>query len=135
MTRTHFKVSNSLQGRRGCFAPNGHIDIVQKALSVVNGRWKIAIISRLFEKPVLRFTEIEHDIAAVSQKVLAQHLQQLERDGVVRRVVHAQVPPRVDYSLTQAGEALRPALEALLLWGAENLRDREEDNRGVAGLE
>ena len=121
MTRTHFGVSDSLEGQRACLAPSGHVDIVQQTLNVIDGRWKLAIISRLFETATLRFSELERDIVAVSQKMLAQHLRELERDGVVRRVVHAEVPPRVDYSLTPAGEALRPALEALLSWGTEHI--------------
>ena len=125
MTRANLRVSDSLESQRPCLAPNGHVDLVQQTLTVIDGRWKLAIISRLFETSTLRFSELERDIAAVSQKMLAQHLRELERDGVVLRVVHAEVPPRVDYSLTPAGEALRPALEALLSWATEFIRLRK----------
>lgn len=89
---------------------------------MIDGRWKLSIVSRLSETPVLRFSELERDIADVSQKVLTQNLRELERDGLVSRLVHAEVPPRVDYRLTNAGKALRPALLALLAWGTAHGR-------------
>jgi DNA-binding HxlR family transcriptional regulator len=65
---------------------------------------------------ILRFSELERAIPAASQKMLAQQLRQLEADGIVRRVVHAQVPPKVEYALTDWGESLCPSLDALLTW-------------------
>ena len=76
---------------------------MQRAVSAIDGRWKLAILFRLFERPVLRFSELERDIGGISQKMLAQHLRELERDGLVCRTVHAVVPPQVDYRLTEAG--------------------------------
>ena len=64
------------------------------------------------------FSELERAIPAVSQKVLTQQLRQLERDGIVRRVVYPQVPPKVEYALTDWGQALCPVLDALLKWSA-----------------
>ena len=75
------------------------------------------IIFHLFTQPVMRFSELERAITAVSQKMLIQQLRELERDGVVRRTVHPQVPPKVEYDLTELGKALCPALDALLEWG------------------
>jgi DNA-binding HxlR family transcriptional regulator len=88
------------------------------ALKVLEGRWKMIIIFHLFVRPVLRFSELERAIPAVSQKMLIQQLRELERDGIVRRKVHPEVPPKVEYSLTEWGEAVCPALDALLTWGA-----------------
>jgi DNA-binding HxlR family transcriptional regulator len=65
---------------------------------------------------VRRFSELRRSIPAVSEKMLIQQLRHMERDGVVRRVVHHQVPPKVEYSLTDWGQALCPALDALLTW-------------------
>jgi len=75
------------------------------------------IIFHLFTRPVLRFSELERAIPGVSQKMLIQQLRELERDGVVRRTIHPQVPPKVEYDLTELGRALCPALDALLEWG------------------
>ena len=76
------------------------------------------ILFHLFEGKVLRFSELERAIASISQKMLIQQLRQLENDGVVRRTVHHQVPPKVEYGLTDWGEALCPALDELLKWAA-----------------
>jgi len=89
---------------------------VQTAMKVIDGRWKLTILFELFGGRTRRFSELERAIAGVSQKVLASQLRNLERDGVVRRVVHPAVPPKVEYSLTPAGEELCPALDALLYW-------------------
>jgi len=89
------------------------------ALKILEGRWKLRILFNLFDGKVLRFTELERRIAGVSQKVLTQHLRQLEAAGLVHRVVHPTVPPRVDYSLTDWGQALCPTLDGLLTWYAD----------------
>ena len=65
----------------------------------------------------MRFGEIKRHIPPVSQKMLTQQLRQLEADGIVHRKVYAEVPPRVEYSLTERGETLKPILEALYAWG------------------
>jgi DNA-binding HxlR family transcriptional regulator len=87
-----------------------------EALRILEGRWKMVILFHLFARPVLRFSELERAIPAVSQKMLIQQLRELERDGVVQRTIYPQVPPKVEYSLTEWGRALCPALDALLQW-------------------
>ncbi len=89
---------------------------VQNALRFLEGRWKLTILFHLFGGKVLRFSELERAIPGVSQKMLIQQLRQMETDGIVRRVVHHQVPPKVEYGLTDWGQALCPALDALLKW-------------------
>ena len=70
-------------------------------------------------REVLRFSELEKAIPAISQKMLIQQLRQMENDGIVRRIVHPQVPPKVEYGLTDWGQALCPALDALLGWASQ----------------
>ena len=65
---------------------------------------------------VQRFSELERSISGISQKMLTQQLRQMERDGIVRRIVHHQVPPKVEYCLTDWGQALCPVLDELLKW-------------------
>ncbi len=89
---------------------------VQEALKVLEGRWKLSILFELFGRRTLRFSELERAIPGVTQKMLIQQLRDLERDGIVRRVVHPVVPPKVEYSLTPGGEELCPALDELLFW-------------------
>lgn len=91
---------------------------VEKALKFLEGRWKLVILFHLFGGRILRFSDLERAIPAVSQKMLIQQLRQMERDGIVRRIVHHQVPPKVEYCLTDWGQALCPALDALLKWAA-----------------
>ena len=89
---------------------------IEQAIASLRGRWKLVILFHLFGGKVLRFSDLERAIPGVTQKMLAQQLRQLESDGIVRRIVHAQVPPKVEYALTDCGQALCPALDALLSW-------------------
>jgi DNA-binding HxlR family transcriptional regulator len=91
---------------------------VEEALRVLEGRWKLVILFHLFDGKLVRFSELQRAIPSISQKMLIQQLRQLESDGVVRRIVHHQVPPKVEYGLTGWGEALCPALDELLKWAA-----------------
>lgn len=118
MARTHKKVRYS-QNRRGRgHTPASAAEGVEQALKVLEGRWKLVILFHLFDGNVRRFSELERAIPAISQKMLIQQLRQLETDGVVHRVVHHQVPPKVEYSLTKWGQALCPALDEMLNWAA-----------------
>jgi DNA-binding HxlR family transcriptional regulator len=91
------------------------------AFEVVAGKWKARTISCLAER-TLRFGELERRVPHVSRKVLVQQLRSLEADGVLSRTVHQEVPPRVEYTLTDRGRRLLPILQALETWGAEVLR-------------
>jgi DNA-binding HxlR family transcriptional regulator len=100
---------------------------VEATLRILEGRWKLLILFHLFDGSLRRFSDLERAIPAVSQKMLIQQLRQLETDGVVRRVVHHQVPPKVEYGLTEWGLALCPALDAILVWAAK--REAGDDAR------
>lgn len=92
---------------------------VEAALRMIEGRWKLVILFHLFGGRVLRFSELERAIPEISQKMLIQQLRQMESDGIVRRKVYPEVPPKVEYGLTDWGQALCPALDALLTWAAD----------------
>lgn len=92
---------------------------VENALKLLEGRWKLVILFHLFGGNVLRFSDLERAIPGISQKMLIQQLRQMEKDGIVHRIVHHQVPPKVEYCLTNWGQALCPALDALLTWAAQ----------------
>lgn len=100
------------------WTPTSAADGVEQALKVLEGKWKLVILLHLFGGKLLRFSELERAIPAITQKMLIQQLRQMEMDGVVRRIVHHQVPPKVEYGLTDWGQALCPALDALLKWAA-----------------
>ena len=118
MTRTHRKVRYSPKSEQADLTPTSAAKGVEDALKILEGRWKLVILFHLFGGKVLRFSELERAIPAVSQKMLIQQLRQMEVDGIVRRIVHPQVPPKVEYCLTKWGQALCPALDALLKWAA-----------------
>ena len=88
------------------------------ALRVIGGKWKPLILFFLAKGP-LRYGELKRSIEGVSDKMLIQQLRKLEADGIIRRIVHHQVPPKVEYGLTDWGEKLCPALDALLLWAEQ----------------
>jgi DNA-binding HxlR family transcriptional regulator len=119
MTSTHEKVRYAPKGKYDQPTPGAAAERVEQALKFLEGRWKLVILFRLFGGKVLRFSDLERAIPAVSQKMLVQQLRQLEKDGIVRRTVHQQVPPKVEYGLTDWGQALCPALDALLKWAAK----------------
>ena len=125
MARTHGKVRYSPEGKGEHPTPGSAADRVEQALKFLEGRWKLVILFRLFGGEVLRFSELERAIPGISQKMLIQQLRQMVHDGIVRRIVHHQVPPKVEYGLTDWGQALCPALDALLKWAA--LRGAEPD--------
>src|SRR4029453_7613581 len=118
MTRTHEKVGYSPKGESMEYTPVTAANGVEQAFKMLEGRWKLMILLHLFGGKMLRFSELERAIPAISQKMLIQQLRQMEQDGIVRRVVHHQVPPKVEYGLTEWGQALCPALDALLQWAA-----------------
>jgi DNA-binding HxlR family transcriptional regulator len=128
MARTHKKVRYSPKSKGKEYTPAAAAQDVERAFKVVEGRWKLLILFHLFGGKVLRFSELERAIPAISQKMLIQQLRQMENDGMVRRIVHHQVPPKVEYGLTDWGQALCPALDALLKWAAL----REKTAEGIA---
>lgn len=91
-------------------------EAVDQCLKMLEGRWKLRILFQLFGGQVMRFSELERAIPEVTQKMLAQQLKQLEIDGLVKRVSYPVVPPKVEYSLTDWGQALCPTLDSLLNW-------------------
>ena len=100
---------------------------MEVAISVVGGSWKLSIVKYLREG-TLRFGELRRAVGPVSERMLTRQLRELEQDGLVHRQVFAEVPPRVEYSLTELGTSLSPAVDALNQWGArygDAVRDTE----------
>jgi len=98
---------------------------VEATLSVLGGRWKPVILFKLMEQGVLRFGELRRQIPDVTQKMLTNQLRELERDGVVHRRLYPEVPPRVEYSLTDYGKTLGPILIAMRDWGVSHINKIE----------
>lgn len=126
MARTHEKVSQLPESERPEHTAVSAAQSIEQALGFLEGRWKLLILFHLFGGKVLRFSDLERAIPAISQKMLAQQLRQLEADGIVRRTVHNQVPPKVEYHLTTWGRSLCPALDALLKWAEDRGRASQD---------
>ena len=91
-------------------------------LRIIAGKWKPLIVYFLFQSPS-RYGELRRAVRGVSDKMLIQHLKELEADGIVSRHDHQEVPPRVDYTLTPLGRSLAAALAPLCAWGSENMAE------------
>ena len=89
---------------------------VETTLGLIGDKWKVLILRDLLTG-TKRFSELKRSVSGVSQKVLTSQLRAMEADGLVRREVFAEVPPRVEYSLTPLGESLAPVIDALKAWG------------------
>ena len=105
-------------------SPQGFLDShhhgdcpAELALQVMRGRWKVLILRELADG-TRRFSALRRSLEGISEKVLASQLRELEQAGVVHREVYPEVPPRVEYSLTEKGTDLIPVLEGLHAWGA-----------------
>jgi len=93
---------------------------VEAAIDVIGGKWKPLILWWLHQGPH-RFAELGRRMPRISEKVLAQHLRELEADGIVRRRVYPTVPPKVEYSLTEYGQSLKRTLRAICDWGRSHM--------------
>jgi len=89
---------------------------VESVLRMLEGRWKLVILFHLFGGKVMRFSELERAIPNITQKMLGQQLRQLEAYGIVHRTSYPEVPPKVEYRLTDWGQSLCPTLDSILKW-------------------
>jgi len=93
---------------------------VEAAISLIDGKWKSVVLYHLLDG-TLRFNELRRQIPGVTQRMLTNQLRELEEDGLIERKVYAQVPPKVEYSLSPLGRSIEPILLALKDWGNTNI--------------
>lgn len=91
---------------------------VATTVALIGSKWKLLIMRDLLSRP-WRFNELKKDLDGISQKVLTDSLRSMEADGLLTRTVYPEVPPRVEYTLTELGCNLRPILEAMRVWGED----------------
>ncbi|WP_294463863.1 helix-turn-helix domain-containing protein [uncultured Anaerofustis sp.] len=91
---------------------------VETTLTLIGNKWKVLIIRDLIDG-TKRFGELKKSIGSISQKVLTSNLRDMEESGLIKRKVYAEVPPRVEYSLTKTGESLKPVLDSMIKWGSD----------------
>jgi len=115
--------------------PSCYFCPVEGTLDVIGGKWKPLIIWFL-RKRVLRFSDLRRSIPGITDVMLTKQLRELEQDGVIRRKVYSQVPPKVEYSLTPLGKTIIPLLDALCDWAIEHMKIPmiDDDEIVVCGL-
>ena len=94
---------------------------VATTVRLIGSKWKLLIMRNLLARP-WRFNELKRDLEGISQKVLTDSLRSMEADGIITRTVYPEVPPRVEYSLTELGKSMRPILNAMADWGSNYKR-------------
>ena len=97
---------------------------VETTLTLISDKWKVLILRDLLTG-TKRFGELKRSVGGVTQKVLTAQLRQMEESGLLTRRVYAEVPPRVEYTLTELGQSLRPVLDAMRVWGEEYKRNKK----------
>lgn len=107
---------------------------VTTALNAIVGKWKTQILLHLLFEGTMRFGELRSAISGITHKVLTDNLRELEAHGIVERVVYPQVPPKVEYSLTEYGHTLAPILRELHRWGARHQKRLQEISRSSEEL-
>lgn len=126
------------------YSPASAARAVEEIFKMLDGRWKLDILFHLFGGKVQRYSDLEKLIPGISQKMLAQQLRQLEAAGIVVRELFPQVPPRVEYRLTEWGQALCPVLDAMLKWADSReavppsdveARNAKEAQEGLASVQ
>ncbi|MBP3805767.1 MAG: helix-turn-helix transcriptional regulator [Oribacterium sp.] len=91
---------------------------VATTVSLIGSKWKLLIMRNLLVRP-WRFNELQKSLDGISQKVLTDSLRSMEADGIITRTVYPEVPPRVEYALSELGESMRPIIKSMENWGAE----------------
>ena len=91
---------------------------VATTVSLIGSKWKLLILRNLLVRP-WRFNELKKDLAGISQKVLTDSPRSMEADGIITRTVYPEVPPRVEYALSELGESMRPIIDAMEAWGKD----------------
>ena len=91
---------------------------VATTVGLIGSKWKLLIMRNLLQRP-WRFNELQRDLEGISQKVLTDSLRSMEADGIITRTVYPEVPPRVEYALSEVGESMRPIINAMADWGTE----------------
>jgi len=97
---------------------------VATTVALIGNKWKLLILRNLLQRP-WRFNELRRSLDGISQKVLTDSLRSMEEDGIITRTVYPEVPPRVEYALSELGESMRPILCAMETWGAEYKKSLE----------
>jgi DNA-binding HxlR family transcriptional regulator len=117
---THLKVPMEGEDRAVCLGPDGAVAHVTRTMKMIQGRWKLPILFRLYADPSMRSSQLRRDLPAVSQKMLTQHLRELEEDCLIERMDFGEKPLRLEYQLSETGRNLLPVLVAMRNFSANH---------------
>lgn len=120
-TSTHLFVPIPQEEREICLGPNGSVAHVTRVIRMIQGRWKLPILFRLYADPSMRTLKLKRDLPGVTQKVLTEQLRQLANDGLIERVDFGELPRRVEYQLSETGRQLLPVLIAMRKFSVSHL--------------
>lgn len=98
-------------------------------MSLINGKWKMHILFWLWKSEILRYGELKRSLGEITHKMLSSQLKELERDGLIVRTEYQQIPPKVEYSLSELGISLMPVLSAMCKWGHEHKPVKDDSNK------
>lgn len=98
---------------------------VATTVNLIGNKWKLLIIRNLLAQDKVRFKDLKNGIEGISQKVLTDDLRSLEADGLIVRTVYQEIPPRVEYELSELGKSLKPIIDAMATWGTEYLESKK----------
>lgn len=98
---------------------------IEETVKLIGHKWKVLILRNLHDDGTQRFKQLERGINGISQKMLTQQLRQMETDGLIIRKVYPEVPLRVEYSLSELGESLKPVLDSMNIWGENYIKSNE----------
>ncbi len=99
---------------------------VEDALGILVGKWKPIILLHLLKNGTQRFSDLKRSIPGITQKMLTNQLRELENEDIIQRVVYPQVPPKVEYSITEYGRSLEPILHAMHEWGTNHIQHKKQ---------
>lgn len=102
---------------------------VATTVQLIGSKWKLLIMRNLLARS-WRFNELKRNLEGISQKVLTESLRSMEEDGIIKRTIYPEVPPRVEYSLSELGESMRPIISAMEAWGNEYKRPENVNDGG-----
>jgi DNA-binding HxlR family transcriptional regulator len=96
------------------------------SMEIIGGKWRVPILWKLYQRKTMRYNELKRNLKGITNIMLTRSLQNLEENGLVIRMEYSQIPPRVEYSLTENGMQLIPSLEVIFNWGKERMSKEDE---------
>ena len=130
-TSTHFYVPISQEQREICLGPAGSAWHVTRVIRMIQSRWKLPILFRLYADPSIRTLQLKRDLPGVSQKMLTAHLRELASDGLIERVDFGEKPLRIEYQMSHMGRQLLPVLIAARRFSASHISDADDSSTDV----